>query len=38
VNFKAFGLTGLTLVFVIAQSLWLQRHATELPADGDPKP
>lgn len=38
VNFKAFGLTGVTLVFVIAQSLWLQRHAAELPADGDPKP
>lgn len=39
VNFKAFGLTGITLVFVIAQSLWLQRHATELPASGgEPKP
>jgi intracellular septation protein len=38
VNFKAFGLTGLTLIFVIAQSLWLQRQATEMPADGEPKP
>lgn len=39
VNFKAFGLTGLTLVFVIAQSLWLQRHGLALPADnGEPKP
>jgi len=26
VNFKVFGLMGLLLVFVIAQSLWLSRH------------
>lgn len=31
VNFKLFGLLGLTLVFMIAQGLWLARHAEALP-------
>jgi len=26
VNFKLFGCTGLTLVFVVAQSLWLAKY------------
>jgi intracellular septation protein len=31
VNFKLFGLLGLTLLFVIGQSIYLAKHATELP-------
>lgn len=31
VNFKLFGMLGLTIVFVIAQSVYLARHATEVP-------
>jgi intracellular septation protein len=31
VNFKLFGMLGMTLVFVIAQSIYLARHAEELP-------
>lgn len=31
VNFKVFGTLGLTLVFVIAQGLWLSRHVEESP-------
>lgn len=31
VNFKVFGLMGLLVVFVIAQSLWLGKHMTETP-------
>ncbi|MBI1423139.1 MAG: septation protein A [Gammaproteobacteria bacterium] len=34
VNFKLFGTFGLTLVFVIIQSLYLARHAKEKPAEG----
>ncbi|MCX4193799.1 septation protein A [Methylophaga sp. OBS1] len=30
VNFKLFGMLGLTLVFVIAQSIYLARHAVEI--------
>ena len=30
VNFKLFGMLGLTLVFVIAQSIYLARHAVEV--------
>jgi intracellular septation protein len=30
VNFKLFGMLGLTIVFIIAQSLYLARHATEV--------
>jgi intracellular septation protein len=33
VDFKLFGLLGLTLVFVIIQAIWLSRHA--LPVDDD---
>jgi len=31
VNFKVFGLMGLLIVFVIAQSLWLGKHMLETP-------
>jgi len=31
VNFKLFGLLGLTLLFVIAQSLYIARHTTDVP-------
>jgi len=31
VNFKLFGMLGLTIVFIIAQSIYLARHATEVP-------
>lgn len=31
VNFKLFGMLGLTIVFIIAQSVYLTRHATEVP-------
>ncbi len=31
VNFKVFGLMGLLVVFVIAQSLWLGKHMMETP-------
>lgn len=34
VNFKLFGLIALTLLFVLAQSLWLVRHAEAL--EGEP--
>jgi intracellular septation protein len=27
VNFKLFGVLGLTLVFVLAQAFWIARHA-----------
>jgi intracellular septation protein len=29
VNFKLFGLMGLTLVFALAQGVWISRRATE---------
>lgn len=31
VNFKLFGLLGLTLIFVVGQSIYLAKHAQELP-------
>jgi intracellular septation protein len=31
VNFKLFGLLGLTIIFIIAQSIYLAKHAIELP-------
>lgn len=31
VNFKLFGMLGLTILFIIAQSIYLARHATEVP-------
>ncbi|MCX4187643.1 septation protein A [Methylophaga sp. OBS4] len=31
VNFKLFGMLGLTIAFVIAQSIYLARHAVEVP-------
>ncbi|WP_020560092.1 septation protein A [Thiofilum flexile] len=33
VNFKLFGVLGLTLVFVIAQAFYLQRHALNIAED-----
>lgn len=33
VNFKLFGLLGLTILFVIGQSLYLARHAIEMPSN-----
>lgn len=35
VNFKLFGLLGLTILFVIGQSLYLTRHAVELGQTDD---
>ena len=34
VDFKLFGLMGLTFVFMLAQGLWLAKHATMLESDG----
>ncbi len=34
VNFKLFGLMGMTLVFVLLQGLWLSRRVQEDPAQG----
>lgn len=31
VDFKLFGMLGMTVIFVIAQSFYLARHATEIP-------
>jgi len=36
VNFKVFGLMGLLVLFVIAQSLWLSKHMVEPDAPTDP--
>jgi len=36
VNFKVFGLLGLTLVFVVAQAFYLVRHAQEKPGRDTP--
>lgn len=36
VNFKVFGLMGLLVVFVIAQSLWLSKHMVEPETPSDP--
>jgi len=32
VNFKLFGLLGITIVFIIAQSIYLAKHAIEVPS------
>jgi intracellular septation protein len=37
VNFKLFGLMGLTLVFALAQGLWLARKADQLGAGDAPR-
>lgn len=34
VNFKLFGMLGLTIFFIIAQSIYLAKHATEIPKSG----
>lgn len=36
VNFKVFGLMGLLVVFVIAQSLWLSKHMVESESPAKP--
>jgi intracellular septation protein len=36
VNFKVFGLMGMLVLFVIAQSLWLSKHMTESELPDDP--
>lgn len=36
VNFKLFGLTGVMLVFVLLQGVYLSRHVIEEPEPGDP--
>jgi intracellular septation protein len=33
VNFKLFGMLGLTLVFVVAQSFYLTRYMTDAPTE-----
>jgi intracellular septation protein len=40
VNFKVFGITALTFLFVLVQALWLQRQApvTDAPAGRGPNP
>lgn len=35
VNFKLFGMLGLTILFIVAQSVYLAKHATEVPKSGD---
>ena len=37
VNFKLFGLLGLTIVFIIGQSIYLAKHATEIPSSDKDK-
>jgi len=36
VDFKLFGLMGLTLLFVLAQAIWLSRHASPVDDDAEP--
>jgi len=36
VNFKLFGLMGITLVFMLAQGLWLGKHATMIDNSATP--
>jgi intracellular septation protein len=31
VNFKLFGLLGITIIFIVAQSIYLAKHAVEIP-------
>lgn len=38
VNFKLFGLMGLTLVFALLQGVWIAGKSEEPPADGEAKP
>ena len=33
VNFKVFGITGLTLIFVMAQAAWISRHSPSKASD-----
>ena len=36
VNFKVFGLLGLTLLFTVIQAFFMAKHIQEKPASGDP--
>ena len=36
VNFKVFGLLGLTLIFLVVQGVLMARHMTEPPSNGGP--
>lgn len=38
VNFKLFGLLGLTILFVIAQGIWISRHAQSAASDDSSTP
>lgn len=38
VNFKLFGLIGLTLAFMVAQGVWISRHALEPEPGAEPVP
>ena len=35
VNFKLFGLFGMTFIFLVLQTLWLSRHITDTPANDE---
>jgi len=37
VNFKLFGLLGLTIIFIIGQSIYLAKHAEEIPQNEENK-
>lgn len=37
VNFKLFGLLGMTIVFIIGQSIYLAKHAIEIPSATEDK-
>tara|TARA_A100001388_G_scaffold263619_1_gene234172 strand:- start:32 stop:679 length:648 start_codon:yes stop_codon:yes gene_type:complete len=37
VNFKLFGLLGLTIIFVVIQGIWIAKYGTEIPTEGQEK-
>ena len=37
VNFKLFGLLGLTIIFLIIQGIWIAKYGTEIPTEGQEK-
>jgi len=38
VNFKVFGLLGITFIFILIQSIYMARHMNVRPSDGDSPP
>ena len=34
VNFKLFGLLGLTIIFLVIQGIWIAKYGTEIPTEG----